>query len=117
MAPAVPAPPWSPLPIPRTRLIGQETERATARAFLIAEAVPLLTLIGPGGVGKTRLRWLSLMMWLGTSLMAGYSGGWCLGRDQHRRLPGDHHRRAMLTRRPRDSRLRSYHGHQTLFLT
>ncbi len=43
------------LPTPRTRLIGRETERATARAFLLEDAVPLLTLTGPGGVGKTRL--------------------------------------------------------------
>lgn len=43
------------LPHPRTSLIGRETERATARAFLLDDAVPLLTLTGPGGVGKTRL--------------------------------------------------------------
>ncbi|MGH2614230.1 MAG: LuxR C-terminal-related transcriptional regulator [Thermomicrobiales bacterium] len=42
-------------PIPRTRLIGREEERATARAWLLDDAVPLLTLTGPGGVGKTRL--------------------------------------------------------------
>ena len=43
------------LPLPRTRLIGQERERATAQARFSEESVPLLTLTGPGGVGKTRL--------------------------------------------------------------
>jgi predicted ATPase/DNA-binding CsgD family transcriptional regulator len=42
-------------PIVRTRLIGREVERASARSRLLEEAVPLLTLTGPGGVGKTRL--------------------------------------------------------------
>jgi predicted ATPase/DNA-binding CsgD family transcriptional regulator len=44
-----------PLPIVRTRLIGRETEIAAGRVFLLEDAVPLLTLTGPGGVGKTRL--------------------------------------------------------------
>src|SRR5215218_3422210 len=42
-------------PISRTRLIGREAERTTARTYLLDDAVPLLTLTGPGGVGKTRL--------------------------------------------------------------
>ena len=49
-----PSLPGSP-PIPRTRLIGRQSERATARTLLLDEAVPLLTLTGPGGSGKTRL--------------------------------------------------------------
>ncbi len=45
----------SSLPIPRTHLIGRESERAVARSFFLVDTVPLLTLTGPGGVGKTRL--------------------------------------------------------------
>jgi predicted ATPase/DNA-binding CsgD family transcriptional regulator len=43
------------LPLPRTSLVGREGEIAAAQAALLDEAAPLLTLTGPGGVGKTRL--------------------------------------------------------------
>jgi non-specific serine/threonine protein kinase len=55
MAASVSAPQTGSPPIPRTRLIGRERERVLATALLLEEAVPLLTLTGPGGVGKTRL--------------------------------------------------------------
>ncbi len=45
----------APLPVPRSRLIDQEQERAQAQALLEREEVGLVTLTGPGGVGKTRL--------------------------------------------------------------
>lgn len=45
------APPRS-LPTPLTPLVGRETELATLRAW---RAVRLLTLVGAGGIGKTRL--------------------------------------------------------------
>lgn len=54
IAPASPLPSGA-LPRPRTRIIGREADIASARAFLLDDAVPLLTLTGPGGVGKTRL--------------------------------------------------------------
>src|SRR6266581_8985645 len=45
----------APLPVPRSRLIDREQERAQAQALLQQEDVGLVTLTGPGGVGKTRV--------------------------------------------------------------
>src|SRR5438876_11848264 len=43
------------LPPQAATLIGRDDELATVRAQVLAKDVRLLTVIGPGGVGKTRL--------------------------------------------------------------
>jgi predicted ATPase len=53
-APA-PAPAAHVAPVPPTRLLGRARELATAARLLRDENARLLTLVGPGGIGKTRL--------------------------------------------------------------
>jgi predicted ATPase/DNA-binding XRE family transcriptional regulator len=43
------------LPLPLTALLGRDTEMKALRHWLADPAARLITLIGPGGVGKTRL--------------------------------------------------------------
>ena len=48
-------PPASNLPVPPTPFIGREAELASLSARLRDPAVRMVTIVGPGGIGKTRL--------------------------------------------------------------
>src|SRR5215210_465921 len=52
---AKPSPSRRDVPVPTTPLLGREHEVAAVTALLRREDVRLVTLAGPGGVGKTRL--------------------------------------------------------------
>src|SRR5262245_48350939 len=45
----------APLPVPLTVFLGREPDVETLRRWLIDPSARLVTLVGPGGVGKTRL--------------------------------------------------------------
>jgi DNA-binding SARP family transcriptional activator/predicted ATPase len=53
--PLAPPTPQHNLPAPLTPFVGREEELADIRGHLLDPACRLLTLIGPGGIGKTRL--------------------------------------------------------------
>ncbi len=54
--PAAPPPPsHPPLPTPPTALVGRHAEVNALSGWLAQASMPLVTLTGPGGVGKTRL--------------------------------------------------------------
>ena len=70
MVGAVPTAVSASLPNPRTPLVGRAEELAHARRLLLEGNVPLLTLTGPGGVGKTRLA-----LAIGQEVAPSFAGG------------------------------------------
>ena len=64
--------PPSNMPVQRTAFIGREREMANLRQLLSRGDVRLVTLTGPGGVGKTRLA-----VQVVTEISAGFAGGVC----------------------------------------
>jgi predicted ATPase len=65
--------PPSNMPVQRTAFIGREREMANLRQLLSRGDVRLVTLTGPGGIGKTRLA-----VQVVSEMSAGFAGGVCL---------------------------------------
>jgi predicted ATPase/DNA-binding winged helix-turn-helix (wHTH) protein len=57
-------------PVPRTGLVGREKEVAAAKELLLRQDVRLVTVTGPGGIGKTRLA-----LQMASALVGHFSGG------------------------------------------
>ncbi|MBC8163896.1 MAG: tetratricopeptide repeat protein [Roseiflexaceae bacterium] len=55
IAPSAPFVPGQSIPVPIDRLVGREDDLREIGSYLLRPHLRLLTLIGPGGVGKTRL--------------------------------------------------------------
>ncbi|MCC6455853.1 MAG: tetratricopeptide repeat protein [Caldilineaceae bacterium] len=52
---SVPTPPAARIPLPATVLVGRQPEATRLHHLLVEEGNRLVTLVGPGGIGKTRL--------------------------------------------------------------
>ncbi len=63
---------WEELPRPPTPLVGRDPETAAVRGLLLQEGARLVTLTGPGGVGKTRLA-----LRVAAEAAAGFADGVC----------------------------------------
>ena len=64
------------LPAPTSRLVGRETEFAELAELLADPAVRLITVVGPGGIGKTRLAQEAARRLDTTSGQARFEGAW-----------------------------------------
>ncbi len=58
------------IPVQRTAFVGREKEIAAAKELLLSKDVRLLTITGPGGIGKTRLG-----VEIATGLLENFPGG------------------------------------------
>ena len=67
---AVPADHRTRIPIPLTRLLGREPDLALALSLVRDPDVRLVTIVGPGGIGKTRLA-----VEVATQAAGGFAGG------------------------------------------